>query len=152
PLALCHEKTPRLLGGAFLAWQGLRSAAGQYVGVDTGSRIDRLGDRMIVVARDDDRIAVRVDPADHADMASATAAHDGDGADLRPRDAGPVARVSAGEIAAARVTGVLEHHVHERAAPQAAAPGGVGADVFARLDDQRIARASAVGRVRMRLR
>ena len=41
------------------------------------------------------------------------------------------------QIAAAGVAGVAEHHVHEGAAPQAAAPGRVGADVLARLFYQR---------------
>src|SRR5262249_40443644 len=109
----------------------------------------RLSDRMIVVAGDDNRVAIRIDSADHADMAAAAAAHHGDGTDLRPRDASAVTRIGAGEIAAPGVTGALEHKVHEGTAPPAAAPGRIGADVLARLRDQRIAGGAAISRIRM---
>ena len=50
------------------------------------------------------------------------------------------------------MAGALEHHVHEGAAPQAAAPGRIGADVFARLGHQRVAGDAAEGGIGMRLR
>ena len=78
--------------------------------------------------------------------------HHGDGADLRAVNARAVTRVAPGEIAAAGMAGLLEHHVHEGAAPQARAPGRVGADILARLCHQRIAGEAGIGRVRMRLR
>ena len=60
--------------------------------------------------------------------------------------------IAPGEIAAAFMAGALEHHVHEGAAPQAAAPGRIGADVFARLGHQRVAGDAAEGGIGMRLR
>lgn len=69
-----------------------RSTARQHVGVYTAGRIDRFRNRMIVVAGNNDRISVRIDPADDADMAAAASAHDGDGADLWAGDSPPVMR------------------------------------------------------------
>ena len=47
-------------------------------------------------------------PADHANMAATAAAHHGDGANLRPGDAGTVARIGTGKIATAGMAGALE--------------------------------------------
>ena len=97
-------------------------------------RIHRLGNRVIVVAGNDDRIAVRIDTADHADMTAAATAHHRDCANLRARSRGCRSAHRPGQIAATGMAGALEHQVHERTAPQAASPGRIGADVFARFD------------------
>ena len=34
------------------------------------------------------------------------------------------------------MAGLLQHHVHEACAPQAAAPGGIAADIAARVGDE----------------
>src|SRR5581483_1104786 len=102
-----------------------------------------FGNRVVVVARDDDRVAVGVNTTDNTNMA----VHDGDRPDLRAGDARAVTRVSPGEVAAAGMAGAPEHHVHEGAAPQAAAAGRIGADVSARLLHQRIAGEAGIGRV-----
>src|SRR5262245_38334160 len=106
---------------------------------------------MIVVARNDNWVAVRIDTADDTDMAATAASHHGDGTDLRAGDAGPVARVSACEIPTTCMPGALKHQVHESAAPKAAAPCGVGPDIFARLGNQGIAGRASIGRIRVRL-
>ena len=113
-----------------------RSTARQHVGVYTAGGIDRFRNRMIVVAGNNDRISVRIDPADDADMAAAAAPHHCDGADLRTADPGSVSGISAREITATCMSGALEHKVHESAAPKAATSGRVGPDIFARLGNQ----------------
>src|SRR5262249_37690961 len=122
-----------------------------HVSVDTTSRVDRFGNRVIVVAGDNDRIAVRIDPADNADMATAVSSHHSDCADLGPGHARAITRIGAGESAAASMAGALEDQVHEGAAPEAAAFGGVGSDVFTCLRDQRIASGTTIGGTRVRL-
>ena len=62
--------------------------------------IDRFRNRMIVVAGNDNWVAVRIDTTDDTDMAATAASHHGDGTDLRAGDAGAVAGVGACEIAA----------------------------------------------------
>ena len=59
-----------------------RSAARQNVGADAARRVHPLGDRAIVVAGNDDRIAVRINTTDHTDVTAATTAHDSDRANL----------------------------------------------------------------------
>ena len=80
------------------------------------------------------------------------ARHHRDGAHLRAGNPRAVTRIAPGEIAAPGVAGALEHQVQEGAAPQAAPPGRVGADIFARLRNQRVTGNAAIGGVRMRLR
>src|SRR5665213_3794099 len=146
--------SPRFRRGEMLRRKikSARSVARHHIGGDAPARINRLGHRVVVVAGNDDRIAVGIDAGDDADMAAAMTPHHRDGADLRPRDARAVVFVTNGEIAAAGVSGALEDQVHERATPKAAAPGRVGADIFARLGDQRVVAKAAKGRVRVRLR
>ena len=72
--------------------------------MDPAGRINRFRNRAIVVAGDNDRIAICVDAADDANMAAATASHYNDGADLGSRHTGAVACIGAGKIRAARVT------------------------------------------------
>src|SRR5262245_66405803 len=81
----------------------VRSTAGQHVSLDTARRINRFRNRMIVVARNDDRVAVRIDTADDADMAATAASHHGASADLWSADTGSVTGIGAREIAAACV-------------------------------------------------
>ena len=76
--------------------------------MNTTSRINQFGNCAIVVAGDNDRIAIRIDPADDANMTAATTAHHGDRSNLRSRDPRAIC-----EIAAAAVTSPLEDHVHE---------------------------------------
>ena len=129
----------------------VRSTAGQHVSLDAAGWVDRLCNRMIVVAGNNDRVAVRIDTADDTDMAATPASHHGDSADLWPADTSSVAGIGAREIAATSMAGTLEHQVHESAAPKTAASCRVGPDVFARLGNQRVARRAAIGRVRVRL-
>lgn len=103
--------------------------SGHYVSVDAAAPILGLGNAMTMVAGDDDRIALRIDAAHDADMTAATPRHDGDGADLGPRHAMAVMREGPRHIRArALMAGALEHEVHERAAPQAAPMGRIGAE------------------------
>ena len=83
--------------------------------------------------------------ADDANMAAATASHYNDGADLGSRHTGAVACIGAGKICAARVTRALEDHVHESTTPQTGSSGWIGADVFARLRDKRVAGGATIG-------
>src|SRR6476660_8167915 len=73
----------------------VRSTAGQHVSLDAAGRVNRLCNRVIVVAGNDDRIAVRIDTADDTDMAATAASHHGDSADLWPADTGSVAGIGA---------------------------------------------------------
>src|SRR3954470_18051340 len=124
---------------------GLRRTLWHHVGGDAAAWIDRFGDGVIVVARNDDWIAVGVNTTNNTDMTM----HHRDGADLRAGDARAVTRVAPGDVATAGVTGFLEHHVHEGAAPKTAAAGRIGADVLASAFDQRIAGKAGIGRVGM---
>src|SRR4051794_20187368 len=91
---------------------------------------------MPVIAGHYDRIAGRVDAADHTDMSAATPPHHRDGADLRSGYAPALACEGARHVRAGAVqSGVLQHHVHEARAPQPAAAGGIAADIAARLGD-----------------
>ena len=75
--------------------------------------------------------------------AAAAAAHHGDGADLRTGDALAVLRERFRHVrTGAAMAGMLQHHVHEARAPQAAATGRVAAKVTARLGDD-VGRAEA---------
>ena len=113
-----------------------KSPRRHHIGVHPAARVNRFGNAMVVIAGHHDRIARRVDAADHADMSAAAPPHHRDGADLRARDALAVACERARHVRAGAVqTGVLQHHVHEARAPQAAATGGIAADVAARLGD-----------------
>src|SRR5262245_39884777 len=78
-----QQKTRPAFGRARFVFNARRLTAGQYVGADAPGRINRLGNGVVVVAGNDDRIAVRIDATDDADMAAPTAPHHGDGADLR---------------------------------------------------------------------
>src|SRR4029077_18101460 len=100
---------------------------------------------MIVVAGNDNWVAVRIDTTDDTDMAATAASHHGDGTDLRAGDARAVAGVGACDIPATCMPVALKHQVHESAAPKAAALCGVGPDIFARLETQRIAGRAAIG-------
>src|SRR6185437_15837292 len=124
-----------------------RSAARQHIGVDTSGRIDRFSNCVIVVAGHDDRIAVRINTADDADMATTTTPHYCDSTDLRNTYSGAVAGIRARQISAPGMTGPLEHQIHECSAPKAAPPRRISANVFSRLDDQRIAGRAAECRI-----
>src|SRR6476661_11079321 len=95
------KNAPCLRQGAFLLSDGTQLAAGQYIGADAPGRIDGLGNRVIVVAGDNDRVAVRINAADHTNMTAAAAAHHSDRADLRSVHTLTVVRVGSGEIATA---------------------------------------------------
>ena len=86
-IGLCMKKSRPANGEARFrnADPVTRSVGRHHIGGDARSRINRFGDRVVVIARHDDRIAVGIDAADHADMTAAVAAHHGDGADLRRR-------------------------------------------------------------------
>jgi hypothetical protein len=111
PLTLQYlKKRPaRWSGARLLSSVRLRSAARQYVGADTPGRINRLSNRVIVIAGDDDWIAIRIDPAHDADVATTTTAHHRDSANLRAGYTGSVARIGTGKIAAASMASALEH-------------------------------------------
>src|ERR1700710_2350366 len=69
-------------------------------------------------------------------MSAAAPPHHRDGADLRAGHALAVARERARHVRTGAVqAGVLQHHVHEARAPQAAAAGRIATDVAARLGD-----------------
>ena len=94
---------------------------------------------MAVIAGNNDRIAAGIEPGDDADMAAAPAAREhGNGADLWLGD--PLAiggkrfrRVRSG----AGISDLGQHEIHEGRAPQPLAGGRIGAEIFARLGDQR---------------
>src|SRR3569832_2425925 len=132
-----------------------RSAVRLDIGDNPAAWINRLRDRVVVVARGDDRVAVGVDPGHDADMAATAPAHHRDGSDLRARHATPEEQITLGEIAAALVAGLAQHLVHERAAPEAAAAGRIGAEIAARFGAERTAaaperRRRLAGKVRAR--
>src|SRR6478752_3805869 len=102
-----NKKRPARGGALNVLPTAVRSTAGQHVSLDAAGRIDRLRNRMIVVAGNDDRVAVRIDTADDTDMAATAAPHHGDSADLWAADAGSVSGISACEIATASVPGTL---------------------------------------------
>ena len=77
-----------------------KSAARQHVSADAARRIHRLGNRAIVVAGNDDRIAVGINAADHADVTTAAPTHHCDRANLRAANACAVARVGLRKVAA----------------------------------------------------
>src|SRR5262249_7114734 len=114
------------------------------------ARDRRLADAVAVVAGDHDRIAVRVDAADDADMAAAAAArHHRDGADLRTGDTRSVMRERARHVGAGTLmAGVLQHHVQEARAPQAASAGRIAAEITARLGDEARSATEAAARGR----
>ena len=116
-----------------------------HIGIDASARINRFGHRVIVITRQDDRIARGIDAGYNADMPTTVTAHDRDSPDLGSRHARAVMRIVAGEIAAAGMPGALKHQIHEGAAPEAAAPGRIGANIFARLRHQRIRAEAAKG-------
>ena len=96
---------------------GAASAAGQHVGVDTSRWIHRFSNCVVVVAGYDDRIAVRIDTADDADVTTTATPHYCDSADLRATYPGTVAGIRARQISAASMTGPLEHQIHECTTP-----------------------------------
>ena len=113
-----------------------------HIGVDAASRYRRLTNTVAVIAGDHDRIAVRIDAGDDADMTAAATAHDGDGADLWSRNAMAVTRERTRHVRAGAVmTGALQNHVHEARAPQAAPTRGIAAEIVARFHHE--ARAAA---------
>src|SRR6188508_419459 len=91
--------TPRNATYATNATRSEFSGVRHHVGVDAAARIHRFRDRIVVIAGDDDHVALRVDAADDADMAAAPPAHHRDGANLRAGNPGAVARIAAGKIA-----------------------------------------------------
>ena len=97
----------------------------------------RFADAVAVIAGNHDRIARGIDAGDDADMAAAAAArHHRDRADLRSGNALAVIGERIRHVGAgAAIAGMLQHHVHEARAPQAATPGRVAAEVAARLSD-----------------
>src|SRR5690348_15306450 len=101
-----------------------------HIRIDPAARDRGFANAVAVVAGDHDRISVRVDAGDDADMtAAATARHHGDGADLRAGDARAVMRERVRHVGAgALMAGLLKHHVHEARAPQAAAARRVAAE------------------------
>src|SRR5689334_7617442 len=77
--------------------------------------------------------------------AAAAARHHGDGADLRPGDARAVMGERARHVGAgAAIAVVLQHHVHEARAPEAAAAGRIAAEIAARIGDEAGARQGGV--------
>src|SRR5262249_20695083 len=102
------------------------------------ARISRLRDAAAVIARDDDRVAVRVDTADDADMAATAAArHDGNRANLRTGDAGSIAGKRTRHVGAgALVARTFQHQSHEGRAPQAGPARRVAAEITARFRDE----------------
>ncbi len=82
---------------------------------------------------------MRIDAADHADMAAALAAREhGDGADFRLGDAPAVIGEGARGVGiGSRIAELGQHEIHEGRAPQPFALGRIGAEIFARLGDQR---------------
>src|SRR5688500_16891491 len=66
PWRLLLNTTQRLHNDATL----LRSGAGHDIGQDAPARINRFRDRIVVIARNNDHVAGRVDAADHTDMAA----------------------------------------------------------------------------------
>src|SRR5689334_222222 len=121
---------------AVLIFRSEINSVRHHIGDDAAGRISRLGNLVVVIARNDDRVTGRVNTADDADMTAAATRHHRDGADLRAGDAMAILRIGAGEVAAAFMAGLFQHHVHEGAAPQAVPPGGVAAEVPASFGDQ----------------
>ena len=117
---------------------GRRGRSGHHVGKDATSRKRDLLDALADVPRNDNRIAGSVDTGDDADVSAIrTPRHDRDGADLRPGHMPAIGRKRTCQIRIVdAVSGPAEHEVHEMAAPQGAAPGGIGADPSARFGNE----------------
>jgi transposase, IS30 family len=108
-----------------------------HVGIDPAARHRGLPHAVAVVAGDHDRIALRIDAGDDADMAAAATAHHCDGADLGSGYTRAVMGEGRREIrAGALMAGLFQHHVHEPRAPQAGAAGRIGAEIVPRLGDE----------------
>src|SRR6185312_15053581 len=101
----------------------------------------------------DDRVAVRIEPGDDADMAAVlTAREHRNGADLRPGNAMAVLRERPGGIrTGAGVADLGQNEIHEARAPEAIAAGRVGAEIFARLDNELGPTGHRLARVRRHL-
>src|SRR5476651_764735 len=84
----------------------------------------------VVISGNDDWIAVLVEPADHAHVATVLAAlHNGNGSHLREPHAPAIAGERTRCIGAGfGVTGALEHEIHKARAPNVVPTGRVGAD------------------------
>ena len=98
-----------------------RPAFGRHdIGDHARARIDALADAAAVIAGNDDRIAVRVDAGDHADMTAVLAAGEHrDGADARLGNAVAVIGEGPGGVGiGAGIADFGQHEIHEGRAPQ----------------------------------